>query len=1844
MTLASETAVVHGFPLSPLQRRLAAIAERRGGGRASAAFRLPAGIPPAGVERALAALAARHEILRTRLVRSPGMVEPLQTVAEPDEIAIPFEVWPAAADPDTLLRALEAGAGEAPLAAALAFSSPDDSPLLLVSLPLSSADAASFDLFAAEIERELGGRAPADEPVQYADFAAWHNEVTSSEDAERDAEAFLRLDLPALLALRLPDERAAAQDGAFEPRTIAIDRSPADLQAAGQLAAAAGTGTGDALFAAWAALLWRLAGTSRIAVCARVSGRDFAELEGALGAFSRHVPVVLAPEESETLPELARRAAAELAGARERVEGFSWQRIAGVSGLDAEQIGPGWVFDAGRPRAAGQVAVVALRIADERFTVELAFPAGVTAPPLALRYDPARLGGVEARRLAERWLALVRAAAARPEAPLAELPMLAAAERAELLVERNVTGVDFGPERRLHRLFAVQAAVTPQRPAVRCGGVTWTYGDLSAAAGRIARRLRRAGVGPEVPVAVAAERSPGMIAGLLGILEAGGCFVPVDPEHPAERVASMLETSGARLALVQEKLACPQSFQVITLEEALAEPIAGELLQVEVEPENAAYVLFTSGSTGRPKGVVVAHGAIANRILWTLGEHPLGAEDRVLQKTPITFDASIWEIFAPLFAGALLVLALPGEHQETEALARRVAGEGITVLQLVPSLLRPFLAEPALGECRTLRRMLCGGEALAADLVQRFQERFPQAEIINLYGPTEAAIDVASYRCPPGFARTAVPIGRPIANLAIYGVSAAFEAVPAGAPGELLLAGAGLSRGYAGRPDLTAERFVPNPFAAEAGRPGDRAYRTGDLARWTADGELEYLGRADRQVKIRGVRIELGEIEARLLEHPSVAQAVVAVREVRGEKTLVGYVVPRASGLAGDLRAFLAGRLPAAMVPSTIVPLASFPRTSSGKLDLGALPPPPDASGPTALGTAGVARTPAEEILAGLFAGVLGRERVGIDENFFDLGGHSLSATQVISRARRAFGVELRVHHLFDAPTVAGLALEIERSRAGGSATSVPPFERIERDAAAGRLPLSFAQQRLWFFEQLRPGTAVFNIPDAVRLRGRLDIAALAAALSGVVARHESLRTVFPVVRGEAVQEIRPPAPQALPLVDLSALPAGFAGAELSRLLSEEAGLPLDFSAGPLLRTRLLRLAECEHVLTVTIHHIASDAWSSGIFVRELSRIYRGEPPALAPLDFQYADFAAWQRRYLSGETLARELDWWHQRLAGAPLLELPADRPRPARSSHRGATRQVLLPAIVAEGLRGIARQEGATPFMTLLAAWLVVLKHLTGREDLVVGTDVANRNREETEGIIGFFINQLALRVSLAGDPSFRELIGRVRDVALGAYAHQDVPFEALVDTLNLDRNLASAPLFQVKLFLENATRPAAPLPDLTIEPLDVDIRIAKLDLVLAFWERPEGLRGWVNFSTDLFDAPRVERWMRQLATVAGHAALTPDARLSALEEILASIEREEQAMEKKGLREFSLKSFRSVQPKPVTLATTEVVARAYLAPEQKLPLVITPAVPDVDLAEWSAAHTAEIEADLLTHGAILFRGFGIDTPARLESFASTLCDELFNENGEHPRESVSGNVYTPVFYPQDQRLLWHNENSFNWRWPRKIFFACAQPADQGGETPLVDSRRVYDEMPEEIRSAFEAKGVLYQRTYSAGLGLPWQTVFQTEDRAEVEQEAVATHVEADWRAGDKLRTRGARPAVIPHPETAELTWFNQGQHWHVSCLDPVTAKSMRELFADDDLPRHLLFGDGSPIPDEFMQRILDVYRRLEVVFPWQKGDVVLLDNVLVAHGRNPFAGSRKILVAMGEMTTYDDVRVER
>jgi amino acid adenylation domain-containing protein len=1826
MEAVAQPAVIQGFRLSAQQARLWRLRREGGPYRVRCALRVQ-GAGEAALWDALAAVVERHEILRTSFQFLPGMNAPLQVIGEPEirrgavrDLPGPDTARDAARDAVAdLLREPPESAGHG-LAASLARLGPDDLVLVLDLDPLC-ADEPSLALLAAEIGRALAGGEPGEVAMQYADYAEWQHDLLGSDEAREEAAGWRKAELAAAGAPPLPWEETAGEG--FDPRAVRLELERTDT---------------PFLLACWAALLARLTGEPRVALAVAADGRDYEELKEAIGPFSRSLPVVLELPPATRFDRLlaAVREAVEEAEARQ--DSFSWEGA----------LFPAYAFLAERAaaeRAAPETAAGGVRVSlagrsvcAERFRAQFVRLSGEEG--LELRCDASRIRPEDARRLARSLETLAAGALARPDSPVGDLEILPEPERRRLLADLNDTADDLPGAGLLHGPFERQAAATPGRTALRFEGGTMTYAELDRSAGRLARRLRGLGAGPEVPVAICVERSAEMVIGLLAILKAGGAYVPLDPEHPAERRASILAEVRPPVVLTQRRLAgtVHTDAPVLCLDEPPGEGAEDPAAAVDaVAPENLAYILYTSGSTGRPKGVMVPHRAISNRVLWMQRDYPVGEGDRVLQKTPYGFDASIWEIFLPLSTGAELVLARPGGHQDMAYLADAIVSGGITTFQLVPSLLRAFLEEPGAARCEGLRRMFCGGEELAADLAARFASLLPEAALHNLYGPTEAAIDATSWPCREGVGPRAAPIGRPIANVRVYLVDARLHPVPAGVPGELCIGGTGLARGYFGRPDQTAERFVPDPF----GPAGSRLYRTGDLARHRPGGELEYLGRVDRQVKVRGVRIEPREIEALLREHPAVRDAVVAPRGEGADLRLIAWAVPRGrDGFeARALRDFLRGRLPEAMVPAAVVPLPALPLTPNGKVDFAALPDPAAAAG-LERGYA-APRSETEEMLAALWAEVLKTGRVGVHDNFFELGGHSLSATQLISRIRKGLGVDLAVHQLFDAPTVAGLARELEAA-VRGAGPSLPPVERAPREEA---MPLSFAQQRLWFFERLRPGTPVFNIIVAFRLRGRLDVPILSRAFDEVVRRHETLRTTFPDRRGLPVQVVGEPYPLPMPVVDLRALPEAAREAETMRRIAAEGYRPFDLGRGPLLRVLLLRLGPEEHAVPFTVHHIVSDAWSSGVLTREIAALYRafsaGEPPLLPELPVQYADFAVWQHRWLAGEALAAQTEWWRRRLERAPaLLALPADRPRPERPSYRGVTRPVELPRRLGDDLQEIGRRHGATLFMTVLAAFQVLLRHYTGQNDLVVGTDVANRNRLETEGLIGFFINQLVLRTDLSGDPSFPELLARVREVTLGAYAHQDTPFEHLVDALKVPRTLAHAPLFQVKFFLENTPPGDLDLPGLTLSPIEFETDVAKLDLTLALWQRANGLSGWINYSTDLFDGPRIERLLGHFRALLEAVAARPESRLSELEETVAELEKKERDMEKKEMQKLSFSKFKAVAPKAVALPGEEVVEKTFLAPGQELPLVVQPRVPDVDLADWAQANRESLEADLLKYGAILFRGFGIDTPEALERFAGTLCPDLFNENGEHPRESVSGNVYTPVFYPQDQQLLWHNENSFNWSWPRKIFFACARPADEGGETPIVDSRRVYREMDPQVRELFETRGVAYQRNYAEGLGLPWQTVFQTSDPAEVESEARETRTELDWRDGGRLRTRAPRPGVIRHPVTGEVSWFNQAQHWHVSCLDSETRDSMRALFADQDLPRQCYYGDGTPIEDAHMEAVLDVYRRLEVAFPWRRGDVVMLDNVLTAHGRNRFQGQRKILVAMGQMTNYGEV----
>ncbi|MEW5931882.1 MAG: condensation domain-containing protein, partial [Gemmatimonadota bacterium] len=699
----------------------------------------------------------------------------------------------------------------------------------------------------------------------------------------------------------------------------------------------------------------------------------------------------------------------------------------------------------------------------------------------------------------------------------------------------------------------------------------------------------------------------------------------------------------------------------------------------------------------------------------------------------------------------------------------------------------------------TLRHLLFGGEAVDPASVRRVLETGAPGRLLHVYGPTETTT-YASWQWVREVAPEAatVPIGGPLSNTTLYVLDAGGEALPAGVPGELHVGGLALARGYLGEPGTTAEKFVPDPFG---GAPGARLYRTGDRVRWTAAGEIEFLGRVDQQAKIRGFRIEPGEVEAVLMGLPEVRETVVVVREdAPGEKRLAAYVVPAegAEVTGSALRARLGERLPEYLVPGAVVVLEALPLNANGKVDRAALPAPQWGGG-----TEHVApRTAVEEVLAGIWAEVLRLERVGVEESFFDLGGHSLLATQVVSRARHAFGVEVPLRALFEAPTVAGLAARVEALRSAGVAAA-PPIERVPR---TGPLPLSFAQQRLWVVDRLDPGGATYNMPYALRLRGVLDMSALRAALDALVERHETLRTTFAEQDGRPVQVIQPPALVALTELDLRDRPGAEREPYAEHLAVEEALFPFDLARGPLLRCTLLRLGEDDHVLCFTMHHIVSDGWSMQVLVREVSALYaafaRGEEPRLPELPVQYADFAVWQRDWLSGETLEEQIGFWKTRLSGAPpVLEIPTDRPRGAGNSPYAARQPLQVPPETSRALRALSRREGTTLFMTLLAAWQGLLGRYAGQDDVVVGSAIAGRNRHEVEGLIGFFVNMLPLRADLSGDPSWTELLGRVRETALAAYDHQDLPFERLVEELAVERSLVHSPVFQVIFSLNRA-----------------------------------------------------------------------------------------------------------------------------------------------------------------------------------------------------------------------------------------------------------------------------------------------------------------------------------------------------------------------------------------------------------------------------------------------------------
>ncbi|MFI6442942.1 amino acid adenylation domain-containing protein [Streptomyces sp. NPDC050759] len=1112
-------------------------------------------------------------------------------------------------------------------------------------------------------------------------------------------------------------------------------------------------------------------------------------------------------------------------------------------------------------------------------------------------------------RLLEHFGVVLEAVVGDGDCRVSDVDVLSVAERSRLVGEWNATGAEFPSGSTVVGLFEEQVARAGGALAVVCGGERVSFGGLNVRANRLAWRLRELGVGPEVVVGVCLPRGVDAVVAVLGVMKAGGVYAPLDPEYPGSRLAFMLADTGARVVVSDAGCASvlPEHDAVVVrldedapqlagYPEGNPEPLAG--------PESLAYIIYTSGSTGTPKGVEVPHQGVVNYLMWWVGIIS-GQGNGGVSHYSLSFDTTVRDTFCPLLAGQTLHILPEHEKSVFQAKPFLEKKERLSYLKVTPSELAAEEGLTAADVEKLTGIVIVGGEAVTATPLITELTESRKVRIANHYGPTECSIG-ATFAWTDETADTGgpLPIGRPLANTSVYVLDERMRLAPVGVPGELYIGGVGVSRGYRGRPGLTAQRFVPDPFGE---RPGARLYRTGDLVRYRPDGQLEFLGRLDHQVKVRGHRIELGEIESVLLGHPEVANATVIVREdLPGDRRLVGYVVCESTGTdLAALRSYVRERLPGYMVPSVIVELPEIPLMPSRKVDRSRLPVPeaerPDVSAGYVAPTG-----PVQEVLAGIWADLLGLDRVGAEDDFFELGGHSLLVTRVMSRVRDTFDVEVPFGALFDAPTVAGLADVIERLSAGDGTSEgpeLPPVVPVSRDEP---LPLAYPQQRLWFLDQLIPDNPFYNLPAAYRIKGRLDVAALHRAVTTIVHRHEVLRTSFPPAEGgRPVQVVQPAGDVPMPVVEVPGETEDEVLANATALTEEEAARTFDLAAGPVFRSTLLRLSATDHVLVLVLHHMVGDGWSSSLLAKELNALYGaycvGEETPLAPLPVQYGDYAVWQRGWLTDEEVERQLAYWRKQLTGMPpVLELPADRVRPAVSSYQGGTRFFTVRREVTDGLKRLAREERATLYMVLLAAFKVLMVRYTRQTDVVVGTPVANRRRAELEDLVGFFINTLVLRTDCSGDPSFRELLGRVRETTLGAYTHQDLPFERLVTEIAPPRDLSRNPMVQVGFQLQNMPMELLELPEaqssffmtgkltthldaevyLTEVPLDVVVPEEMLGEPLspdAGEDLSGGLYGRMVFSTDLFDAETVDRLLEHFGVVLEAVVGDGDCRVS-------------------------------------------------------------------------------------------------------------------------------------------------------------------------------------------------------------------------------------------------------------------------------------------------------------------------------------------------------------------------------
>jgi amino acid adenylation domain-containing protein len=1471
------------------------------------AVRLRGELNVPALRQALDALMARHESLRT--VFSSISEQPVQVVVEDQKFQL-VEVdlcHLAAGAREVELQKLQKEAARSPfdlargpLVRATLFRLDAKEHVLLLAMHHIVADDWSMGIFSRELETFYdafaAGRAPElpDLPIQYADFARWQHAWSQNGTLEKQLQYWKQqlAGAPPLLELPTDHPRPSGPTVYGAHHLLTLPRALRDRLV--KLSERERVSLFMTLLAAFQTLLAQYSGQDDIVVGSPIAGRNRLETENLIGHFINTLVLRTSLSADPTFSELLARVRDTALGAyahqetpfEKLVEELQPERNLSYTPLFQVM----FVF---QNASASDLNLSGLQISNEELhgesaPVDLTLEARETEDGIrcVFEYKTDLFDAATIERVAERFQLLLERAVDNPAQNISDLTLLTEAEQRQLLVDWNNTERDYPRHLCIQHLFETQVEQTPDALAVVSQDQSLTYRELNARANQLAHLLRARNVVAESLVGICVERSLEMIVGVLGVLKAGAAYVPLDPNYPRERLNLILRDAGVSLVLSQEKLAglLPEfSGSVLCLDtdwQEISTECAANPIPVTTA-ESLAYVIYTSGSTGTPKGVMIAHRSLVNFTMNANADYGLGSADKVLQFASLNFDTSAEEIFPCLAAGGTLVLRTDEMLSSVAEFLRACDDWGITVLDLPTAYWHEIAAElertqPPLPQ--NLRLLIIGGERALPERLTSWQQRVGSSvRLVNTYGPTEATIVATKWEVPPGSdgPHCKLPIGRPLGNVTVYLLDREMHPVPIGVPGELHIGGDGLARGYLNRPELTAEKFVSNPFSEDG---PSRLYKTGDLARYLPDGNIEYLGRIDDQVKIRGFRIELGEIESALRRHPQVRASVVVAREdIPGNKRLIGYVVPVADAKVDsrELREFLQDKLPEYMVPALLIELPDLPLTPSGKVNRRALPAPDyDAQ---LKDTFVAPRTPVEELLAGIWAEVLKVSRVGINDNFFELGGHSLLATQVVSRVLQTFAVALPLRALFEAPTLRTLA---ERVHQLSNSEETRASLVIPTTTSQEVSPLSFAQKRLWFLDQLEGASGSYNISRAVRMTGPLNVAALQQTLSAIVSRHESLRTNFEMLDEEPVQTISPPEAIEISLVDISGQPE----AALKEKVRELSQRPFNLAHDQLLRAGLLRLNEQEHVLLLTMHHIVSDGWSMSVLFREIAALYEAfvndQPSPLVDLPIQYRDFASWQREWLQGDVLHAQVDYWKKQLDGAPaVLEVPTDRPRPSLQTFNGACHSIILPQRLSESLSELSRQTNSTLFMTLLAAFQTLLFRYTNQEDIVLGTPIANRTRRETEELIGFFVNTLVMRTDLSGNPAFRELLRRVREVTLQSYAHQDLPFEKLVEELKPERSLSHMPLFQVLVVFQNAPAANLALPGLELQDFNLEGETAKFDLSLYIAEANGGLRLSFEYNTDLFNPSTIEQLARHFETLLAGVVANPDHRLGDL-----------------------------------------------------------------------------------------------------------------------------------------------------------------------------------------------------------------------------------------------------------------------------------------------------------------------------------------------------------------------------